>query len=247
VPGDELIRRPFVGAPAPAMSVRRPRLRTRVRKEDHARPVWWVTSLVGGIGIALAGPEWVPLSWSREDGPVEYAGFACFLAASMLAFVIAWQVRRAPRSAFAAAALAALLLVAAGEEISWGQRLFDLETPGVLVDGNRQDELNLHNVDGLQQKAVLGQLAIAGAGVLLGWYVRRPWAWSGVPFFAGYLLYRGARGVAAAAGWAPAGRNSEAAELMLAVGLLVVTAHLAVSLRRRRLADEAAPVGAPYV
>jgi hypothetical protein len=243
MPGDELDRHPFAGAPAAAMSMRPAPLRERVRKANSLRPVWLVTSLVGGVGIALAGPEWVPLDWSREDGPIEYAGFACFLVASMLAFVIAWQVRRTRRSAFAAAALAAVLLFAAGEEISWGQRLFDLETPEVLVDGNRQDELNLHNLDGLQQKAVLGQLAIAGAGVLLAWYVRRPWAWSGLPFFAGYLLYRGSRGVAAAAGWAPAGRNSEAAELMLALGLLVLTTHLAMTLRRRRLADETALVG----
>jgi hypothetical protein len=153
------------------------------------RTLWWVTTIACAVGVALAVPEWVPRGWTREDGPVEYAGFACFLGASVLAFVAASRTRRAHRPALAAAALGAVLLVAAGEEISWGQRLFGVETPAVLVDGNRQDELNLHNIDGLQQKAIIGQLAIAGAGVLLPWFVPRPWARSGLSFFAGYLAY----------------------------------------------------------
>jgi hypothetical protein len=198
------------------------------------RTLWWVTTIVCAVGVALAVPEWVPRGWTREDGPVEYAGFACFLGASALAFVAASRTRRAHRPALAAAALGAVLLVAAGEEISWGQRLFGVETPAVLVDGNRQDELNLHNIDGLQQKAIIGQLAIAGAGVLLPWFVPRPWARSGLSFFAGYLAYRGARGVAVVVGWGPAGRNTEAAELVLALGVLALTAQLAADLRRPR-------------
>jgi peptidoglycan/LPS O-acetylase OafA/YrhL len=193
-----------------------------------------VTAVVCALGVALAAPEWLPRNWAREDGPIEYAGFACFLGASVLAFVAAFQIRPAHRPALVAAALGAVLFVAAGEEISWGQRLLETDTPAVLVDGNRQDELNLHNIDGLQQKAIIGQLALAGAGVLLPWFVRRPWAWSGLPLFAGYLAYRAARGVAAMAKWGPAGRNTEAAELMLAVGVLGLTIALVVDVRRTR-------------
>jgi hypothetical protein len=184
------------------------------------------------LGAALAGPEWLPHSWAREDGPIEYAGFAAFLAASALAFVAAAQSRPARRPVLAAAALGVVLFVAAGEEISWGQRLLEIETPAALVDGNRQDELNLHNIDGLQDKAIIGQLAVAGLGALLPRFVCRPWAQAGVPLFAGYLAYRAGRGVAAVVGWAPADRNSEAAELMLALALLALTAGLVMDLRR---------------
>jgi hypothetical protein len=127
-----------------------------------------------------------------------------------------------------ASVLATVLLFAAGEEVSWGQRLFDLETPQVLVDGNRQDELNLHNVDGLQQKAVLAQLAVAAAGVALARFVDRPWARVGLAFFAAYLAYRCGRAFAAVAGWDVAGRNAEVAELVLAIGLLLLAARLAM-------------------
>ena len=130
------------------------------------RTLWWSTASVSAVGIALARPEWLPLRWTREDGPIEYAGFACFLAASALAFVAASRIRQDRRAALAAVALGAVLFVAAGEEISWGQRLLDVETPAALVDRNRQDELNLHNIDGLQQRAVIAQLAVACGGVV---------------------------------------------------------------------------------
>ncbi len=42
--------------------------------------------------------------------------------------------------------LALLFFVAMGEEISWGQRIFGLETPEALKSVNLQGELNLHNI-----------------------------------------------------------------------------------------------------
>jgi hypothetical protein len=194
----------------------------------------WATGLVVVIGTALAGPEWVPSGLSREDGVIESLGFSCLLVAGTLALVAAVHLRPKRRLVTAAVLLGVVLLVAAGEEVSWGQRVLDVETPAVLVDGNRQDELNLHNVEGLQGRAIVAQLAVTIAGVLLALYVNRPWWRTGFPFFAGYLAYRGVRGVAAVVGWAPADRNSEAAELMLSLGLLVVAVHLFAHLHQSR-------------
>ncbi len=42
--------------------------------------------------------------------------------------------------------MSAVFLFAAGEEISWGQRIFEIDTPDALVDANRQQETNLHNL-----------------------------------------------------------------------------------------------------
>lgn len=203
--------------------------------------LWWATWICCAVGAALAGPEWLPLSWTREDGPVEWIGFASFLAGSVLALVAAWRLRPALRPAVAAAVLGAVLLFAAGEEISWGQRVFEVDTPEVLVDSNQQDELNLHNLVGVQHKAIAAQLAIAGTGLLLALRVPRRWARVGAPFFAGYLMYRATRGAAAIAGWGPAGRNSEAAEVMLGFGLLALTVALVGDVRRLPAQREAAP------
>jgi hypothetical protein len=188
-------------------------------------------------------PEWTPRAWTHEDGVVEYAGFACFFLGSVLAFVAAFRSRPDRRRLVGAAVLAAVLLFAAGEEISWGQRLFDLDTPEALVDGNRQDELNLHNVDGVQQKAVVAQLAIAAAGVALARFVDRPWARVGLPFFAAYLAYRGGRAVAAVAGWGEAGGNAEVAEVLLAIGLFVLAARLAMDNPTGLTVEEQDPTG----
>ena len=35
----------------------------------------------------------------------------------------------------------------AGEEISWGQRIFGIETPEAFAEHNRQGETNLHNLE----------------------------------------------------------------------------------------------------
>ncbi|HSB00247.1 MAG TPA: hypothetical protein VLE49_06325 [Anaerolineales bacterium] len=42
--------------------------------------------------------------------------------------------------------LALLFFFGAGEEISWGQRIFGFKTPDALAQVNKQDELNLHNL-----------------------------------------------------------------------------------------------------
>lgn len=197
------------------------------------RPGWWATGAVVVLGVALAGPEWVPRSLSREDGPIEFASFAGFVVASGLAFGAARRLRGDRRAALAAMALGVVLFVAAGEEISWGQRLLGLETPELLVDGNQQDELNLHNLDALQDKAVVAQLAIALAGALLPRLVRRRWATIGFPFFVAYLAYRGGRVLAVLGGFGPADRNSEAAELVLTLGLLLLSGQLYLDTRTR--------------
>ena len=63
----------------------------------------------------------------------------------------------------------AVLLFVAGDEASRGQHLFNLPVPGLLQEINEQQELNIHNIRGLdvsplagifqQSRLVLGMLA----------------------------------------------------------------------------------------
>jgi len=46
--------------------------------------------------------------------------------------------------------LALLFFFGAGEEISWGQRIFGFKTPAPLAQVNKQDELNLHDLTVLE-------------------------------------------------------------------------------------------------
>lgn len=86
---------------------------------------------------------------SLDDGPVETASALLLFVSSGVFFVVASRtlhsVRRSNRVFRIASATIALFLFFAGmEEISWGQRIFDIKTPQSFA-ANRQGELNLHN------------------------------------------------------------------------------------------------------
>lgn len=84
---------------------------------------------------------------NREDGILEMGSALLLLIASGVAF---WIYFRAARSAIGAMHLflALLFFLMCGEEISWGQRFLNLETPDLLREVNVQQEINLHNMFG---------------------------------------------------------------------------------------------------
>lgn len=96
--------------------------------------------------VLAATSERTWASIAQEDGSIEWATFVAFvMAAGWLALV----VRRISPSWWyqgATLLLAAFCLVVAGEEISWGQRVFGFKPPDVFLERNFQQELNLHNV-----------------------------------------------------------------------------------------------------
>ena len=86
--------------------------------------------------------EWL----SAEDSWVENLTAVWFLLAGFLLFTVAWTERSSfRRGVYVLGGLA--LLFGAGEEISWGQRIFGLATPDFLLDLNAQRELNVHNIN----------------------------------------------------------------------------------------------------
>jgi hypothetical protein len=93
-------------------------------------------------------PGWFERVYVIEDGPVEWATAAALLAA---AGVSVWTVRRPGAGcgrlhAVTWVGLALLCLFAAGEEISWGQRVLGFSSPELFVRHNAQHETNLHNM-----------------------------------------------------------------------------------------------------
>jgi hypothetical protein len=109
-----------------------------------------LSAIVLAIGVAGASLELgnkALLEWfCREDGPVEnLTALFYLLAAGMFIYanrgdgfrnIWLWGY-------------AVLFFLVAGEEISWGQRLFCIDTPEVLVRVNVQGEANLHNIEGV--------------------------------------------------------------------------------------------------
>ena len=91
--------------------------------------------------------------YAGEDGVSEWWSVATYLAAAAMATVTAWSLGRLahPRLGLFHILLAALLLVGALEEVSWGQRVFGWSTPETLAQVNEQEETTLHNIAGVNQ------------------------------------------------------------------------------------------------
>jgi len=123
------------------------------------------------LGIAGALVLWSQLAPDayygvvQEDGPVEWASFWAFAAASGLA--VREFASCSGRRRLGLAAVAALCAFVALEEISWGQRVFGYRPPVYFLEHNFQQELNLHNVASRSLRKLALQTVIAGYGVVL--------------------------------------------------------------------------------
>ena len=84
----------------------------------------------------------------QEDGLIEWLTVIGLLAASFVCLYRAFSLyRQRPWQFFLTnAVLGILLFVAAGEEISWGQRALGIQTPEYFKEHNLQAETNLHNL-----------------------------------------------------------------------------------------------------
>jgi hypothetical protein len=103
--------------------------------------------IVIGFVKAAEGQE-AFMTYLKEDGLVENLTTLFLAASSGIAVwraVKQWQAGRKV-STLTWALLAFLFFFAAGEEISWGQRIFSIETPEYFMEKNLQKETNLHNL-----------------------------------------------------------------------------------------------------
>lgn len=78
-----------------------------------------------------------------EDGLIENLTSIAFLMAGL---VFLFHARKSHFRVDITAGLGLLCIVAAGEEISWGQRLLGIQTPESVRAVNVQHELNFHNM-----------------------------------------------------------------------------------------------------
>lgn len=85
----------------------------------------------------------------REDGAIEWLTMFFYLIAAGLFFFMG---RKPGFERIWYWGFGLLFFVIAGEEISWGQRVFGVATPEALQDANVQQEMNLHNLSGIHDK-----------------------------------------------------------------------------------------------
>jgi hypothetical protein len=126
--------------------------------------------IIIGFLVARKGQD-AFMEYLKEDGLVENLTFLFLLLSS---FVAGFRCFHAPMGVsklywLTWIGLAFLFFFAAGEEISWGQRIFNWKTSGVFETNNLQHETNLHNLEvgGVKiNKLIFSQLM----GVMMGLY-----------------------------------------------------------------------------
>lgn len=121
--------------------------------------------------FALA--SWSPtmyIALLQEDYLVEWLTVGLFAAAGAIRMRYAWPTRR-----IFELLVAAFCIFVAGEEFSWGQRLFGFTPPDVFLEHNTQQEFTLHNFADVfgKPKGIL-IAALAGYGVVVPLLARFP-------------------------------------------------------------------------
>lgn len=110
-----------------------------------------INAFVLALAVVWAGDDTTRL-WKLlgEDSLLEWMQFLCFTVLSgLLGFIAIDRWKRQARlslDVIAIAGLSALVALAALEEISWFQRVFDIGSPDFFLEHNRQNETNLHNM-----------------------------------------------------------------------------------------------------
>jgi hypothetical protein len=134
-----------------------------------------------GLGI---GGEAFKTAVLSEQGPIELATAALYLASAGLAAALALGTRatvpRVYRLLYALLAVGALFVTL--EEVSYGQHLFGWASPRWFAEHNVKGESNLHNLYGDRPTRALRNLGLVGyaaVGIVLpaaaiAWYRRYP-------------------------------------------------------------------------
>lgn len=155
--------------------------------------------------------------YAIEDGPAEWAtAVLLFVSFTMLAGQAAGFSRSGQKRAVVTMAIgAALFFFAAGEEISWGQRIFGWQAPEIITDNSHRAETNLHNLKFGEVKLVKVLFGNVLTVVLLGWLVGLT------------LLYaRAARIAAWADRWAIPVAGHRHAVLVIAASVVIASVDL---------------------
>ncbi len=106
------------------------------------------TSVLIGVYVSRTNLDCFLTGLAIEDGPAEWATVFGLLMCSVLCFFRAFRLYKDRSKLFLAVLLfcGAVFLFGAGEEISWGQRLFDVKSGDFFAKHNVQGETNIHNL-----------------------------------------------------------------------------------------------------
>ena len=101
-----------------------------------------------GLYLGITDETYFDTKFAQEDGPVEW-GTTIMLFGIFILSLYRLLTMGAKKKIFwriGTFIFALLFFFAAGEEISWGQRIFEVESSEFFLKNNAQGETNLHNL-----------------------------------------------------------------------------------------------------
>ena len=129
------------------------------------------TMLIGLCIDKFISPEYFSDPFVVEDGLIEYISAFVLLTCSFILFRYIFRAKNRPWTWYLVPiAMALLLFFAFGEELSWGQRIFNWESGDTFKEMNKQHETNLHNlvIGGVDlNKVVFSQLLTIGLAIYI--------------------------------------------------------------------------------
>lgn len=104
--------------------------------------------VIYGLFLYLNSGDEVFTNYVREDGLIEYLTSIFLFLCSLVCLYRVFMYRKTKIHfrTVTWAVLAFLFFFAAGDEISWGQRIFGIESGEFFLAHNKQSETNLHNL-----------------------------------------------------------------------------------------------------
>ena len=112
--------------------------------KDKRVIIYFVLSLsiiISSYLIYLVFNEDTIIKLGAEDGFFEYFTALLFLVTSILFIIIYFLRKKLIHLVFAL-----VFFIGMGEEVSWGQRIFNYQSPEYFKENNIQREFNLHNL-----------------------------------------------------------------------------------------------------
>lgn len=104
--------------------------------------------LVFGVFLSHFNHDGFRAVYVMEDGFLEWSTVVILSALAVISIrrVILLRHRRRVKFLGVTSLLIVACVFGAGEEISWGQRIFDVATPAFFMENNKQEEIGFHNL-----------------------------------------------------------------------------------------------------
>lgn len=122
--------------------------------------------------FGFTNPKYFDEVFAAEDNAVEWVTTIMLFCISALCIIRLFTISKGKSMSWKIGvfAFAVIFFFGAGEEISWGQRIFNIESSAFFVENNAQKETNLHNlvVNGKKvNKIVFSQLLMLAMVIYL--------------------------------------------------------------------------------